>query len=145
VGQVSPPSYLQIQNTGNANLTVDLAHIVITGNFTLATPNCKSPILPGGDCLLSVSFAPKSAGNLTGKVAIPTNDPAHPQLFVSLSGTAVTSYPVPSIQSVDQPAIPTSSSVVTLRVYGANFFPLRRARPGHHRKPLMKVETVFPP
>ncbi len=123
IGQVSGPALLYIQNTGYANLTVDLTHTSISGDFAYTILSCISPIPPEGTCFFNVTFSPAQAGNRTGIFTIATNDPSNPTLAVALSGTGVASYPIPSITSFSSPTIPVGTSPVSIQIYGSNFFP----------------------
>jgi Abnormal spindle-like microcephaly-assoc'd, ASPM-SPD-2-Hydin/Beta-propeller repeat len=123
VGQVSGPALVYIQNNGHANLTVDLTHTSINGDFAYTVSSCTSPISPGGTCFFNVTFGPTQSGNRTGTFTIVTNDPSNPTLAVALNGTAFAAYPIPSISSFDSPTIPVGTSPVNIQIFGNNFFP----------------------
>ncbi len=65
-GTTSPPIAVQVTNDGNANLTVTSETVIGTnnGDFSLQDDSCipSSPIVPGGTCDFSVTFAPTSSG-----------------------------------------------------------------------------------
>jgi hypothetical protein len=122
-GQTSSPVNVYVQNNGQANLTVDLAHTSITGDFAYSVSSCISPLPPGVACFFNVTFSPTQAGQRTGAFTIVTNDPSHPNLSASLSGTGYAAYPIPQITSFDSPTIPVGTAHATIQVYGSNFFP----------------------
>ncbi|HVH33630.1 MAG TPA: choice-of-anchor D domain-containing protein [Tahibacter sp.] len=75
-----------IGNTGSAGL-------VVSGVSTPAAPfsivgNTCGTVAPGGQCQLSVRFAPASAGSYSGSVTVNSNDPDQPQKTIALSGSA---------------------------------------------------------
>jgi Abnormal spindle-like microcephaly-assoc'd, ASPM-SPD-2-Hydin/Beta-propeller repeat/Lactonase, 7-bladed beta-propeller len=123
VSQASRSQSIVIQNSGHDTLILNLAQTTITGDFAYSGTGCSSPLLPGNACLLMVSFGPTQAGAETGVLTVATNDPVNPTITVSLSGTGVASYPVPTITSFDQPTIPIGTSAVSIEVFGTNFFP----------------------
>ena len=123
VGQVSGPAIVYIQNTGHANLTVDLTHTSISGDFAYTSSSCTSPIPPTRTCVFSVTFSPTQSGNRAGAFTIVTNDPSNQTLAVTLNGTGFAAYPNPSITSFDRPTIPVGTSPVSVQIFGSNFFP----------------------
>ncbi|HTS50288.1 MAG TPA: choice-of-anchor D domain-containing protein [Bryobacteraceae bacterium] len=85
VGQISTLT-LNVQNTGSAALTVN--PVTITNPvFGLMTPTIPITVQPGATTQVTLTFAPQSSGLQTATVTINSNDPAHPVVAVTLSGT----------------------------------------------------------
>ena len=87
VGGVSSVSSVTISNTGKSNLV--LGALTISGanaaEFDQAS-DCRI-ILPGGSCLVDVTFAPALPfGNKSAYLVIPSNDPEKPTISLKLSG-----------------------------------------------------------
>ena len=85
VGQVSTLNF-NLMNTGTAALTVSSV-VVSNPAFGLMTPNIPLTVQPGGTTPLAVAFAPQSAGAQSATFTVTSNDPAHPLIAVSLTGT----------------------------------------------------------
>jgi len=122
IGQTSPPAFDLLTNSGQAPLNVDVAHTTITGDFAINSTNCTTPVYANG-CAFGIAFTPTAAGNRTGMLTVPTNDPAHPTLTVSLSGTGDSTYPVPTVTALLNPSYPINTSSANVTVIGTNFFP----------------------
>jgi hypothetical protein len=75
-----------IQNTGGVNATISQATASGTG-FSISGITTPVTLTPGQSTSLSITFAPQTAGNYTGSVAIASNA-ANPSLTISLTGTA---------------------------------------------------------
>jgi hypothetical protein len=93
VGIASPSQFVFVQNTGIGNGPLTMGSVAITGasadQFFIDSNNCSNVTLqPGGDCFVSVSFLPTSAGTKTASLNIPSNAPTSPDA-VSLTGTGV--------------------------------------------------------
>lgn len=82
-GTISQPLLVTLTNSGYAALTI--ASIAATANFT-ETDGCGSTLLPGANCVITVTFAPYTGGSLHGFVTVLDNGAGSPQM-VSLSGT----------------------------------------------------------
>ncbi len=88
---------VEINTTANRNLTLsnngDDDLLVgslggIAAPFSLTADACSSAtISPGGDCQVTVRFAPTNTGLQSDTLNIPSNDPDTPVLTVALSGT----------------------------------------------------------
>lgn len=74
-----------LKNGGTASLS--LSSITVTPNFT-QTNTCTFALLPGQSCSISVRFAPKIIGAITGSLQINDNASNTPQV-VSLSGKGI--------------------------------------------------------
>jgi hypothetical protein len=75
-----------VKNTGGVNATISQATATGTG-FSLTGLSLPVTLTPGQSASFSVTFAPQSAGNFSGSVAISSNA-SSPNLSVALSGTA---------------------------------------------------------
>ncbi len=84
-GVKAAPQGIVLSNTGGAALHI--AGISVTGNsdFT-STSNCATTVAPGGQCRLSVTFAPHAIGARSGTLVIKTNAADSPHK-VQLAGT----------------------------------------------------------
>jgi hypothetical protein len=127
VGQTSAPAYIGLYNNGPVPLTIYLSHIAVTSGFALgAGGNCASSLPAYQSCFISVVFAPTTAGTLNGTLSVSSNDPVHPTISASLTGTAFASYPIATITALMNPSYPINSGTapITMSVFGTNFFPL---------------------
>jgi hypothetical protein len=89
VGTASAAQNVTLSNVGNATLTI--TSLSITGpdssNFVQIN-NCPPALSAGANCVISVSFAPVSAGSRTASVTIQDDAAGSPQA-ISLAGTAL--------------------------------------------------------
>jgi hypothetical protein len=126
VGQTGPAEIILLYNNGTVPLTVYLSQIAVTSGFALVPGgNCTSSLLPNQYCSIAIQFAPTTAGEISGTLSVSSNDPVHPTITTSLTGTAFAAYPVPTISSLQNGSYPMSSgtSPITMQVNGTNFFP----------------------
>lgn len=91
VGQTLGPNSIMISNTGTANLVISAVSNTGDFSFNLGTtsPSCgPTPItlIPGGTCLMTVSFTPTIVGSRTGQLSFTDNASGSPHL-IGLSGT----------------------------------------------------------
>lgn len=77
-----------VRNTGGTNSTISQATVAGSG-FSISGLATPLTLTPGQSASFSVTFAPKSAGTVSGSVMI-DSDATNPALSVTLSGTAVT-------------------------------------------------------
>ena len=88
----SAPQTLTLSNTGTAALTITSGPVIsgsAAGDYKL-TNSCSSTVAVGASCIISVTFTPLAASVPNGRVAaisLGTNDPLHPALNTTLSGT----------------------------------------------------------
>jgi hypothetical protein len=75
-----------VQNIGGSNATISQATVAGAG-FSISGLNAPVTLAPGQSTSLSVTFAPQSAGDSTGSVAVASNA-TNSNLLVSLSGSA---------------------------------------------------------
>jgi hypothetical protein len=89
VGTTSPSQNVVVTNTGTT--TVNLTSVGVSANFGLigATGACDATtsLAPAATCSISVNFAPRATGVLTGALTIADNATGSPQT-VTLTGTA---------------------------------------------------------
>jgi hypothetical protein len=78
-----------VRNTGTAPLTIS-ALSLDNSVFSVVSPSPPFTVAAGGRQDVTLRFAPKSAGALTGKLSIASNDPKG-TVTVSLSGTGIAS------------------------------------------------------
>jgi Abnormal spindle-like microcephaly-assoc'd, ASPM-SPD-2-Hydin/Beta-propeller repeat len=122
LGTTPQTGVVLLKNKGNAPLVVDSSRTTITGPFALTVATCNSgPIPPGSSCAYEFTFNPTVAGAATGTLTIYTNDPGTPVLTITITGTALASFPTPTITS---PAtISLDGGPVEIFINGTNFFP----------------------
>jgi hypothetical protein len=126
VGQTSTARYIELSNNGTVPLTINLAQIAVTSGFALGKGgNCTSVLQANQGCWISVVFAPTTAGTIHGTLSVSSNDPVHPTITASLTGTAYASYPIATITALLNPSYPLNSGTapITMSVIGTNFFP----------------------
>jgi len=83
IGTTSAAQTVTLTNQGNASLSI--SKVSVTGNFA-QTNNCSSTLAAAASCTVSVTFAPKAAGSLTGTVTITDSVSGSPQT-ATLIGT----------------------------------------------------------
>jgi hypothetical protein len=128
-GTTGPAQTLYLNNKGNANMTIG-AVSVSGGAFSITQNSCTFPVPGNFYCTVSLSFSPSAAGPQTGSLVITSNDPVHPQLSVSLTGTGDSAYGAPVVNSVlsignawPQTTLPINNGPVNLTITGSNFYP----------------------
>jgi len=121
------PGQAVILNVGTAPLIVDTAKTTITGDFGIVANSCSSPIPPNPPqtfgCAFEIVFTPTALGTRTGTLTVASNDPLHPTVAVSLTGTAIAAYTAPTITGLSTPSVAIGSTAAKLTVFGTNFFP----------------------
>jgi hypothetical protein len=85
VGTTSTAQILTLSNFSGMPLPV--GSIAVTGDFA-QTNACGTVIASGSECLISVTFAPKAAGQAAGSLTIPANG-SIPAQTVALTGTTL--------------------------------------------------------
>lgn len=97
VGVTSSPSGVTLFNTGNATLSI--SSITITGanagDFSESN-TCDQAVTAGGNCTISVLFAPTAVGTRTASISVADSATGSPQ-SVTLTGTGSTGGPVAKI------------------------------------------------
>ena len=123
LGATGQSGGILIGNTGTAPLVIDTSRTTITGPFSIVSTTCGNPVNPSTYCSYIFSFNPTAAGAATGALTIYTNDPVTPTVTVSITGTALASYPVPTITSLSVPTLSLDSGPANITINGTNFFP----------------------
>lgn len=77
-----------IGNAGSASLVISSVSQPVAP-FSIVGNNCGT-VAPGGQCQISVRFAPGSAGSHAGSIVINSNDPDQAQKSIALAGSAST-------------------------------------------------------
>lgn len=88
VGSTSPGQSLTLANTGTGALT--LTGITLTPADFVIFSGCPGTLNAGGMCFISVQFAPRSSGAISGTLTVSSNAATSPTV-VALSGTGTTS------------------------------------------------------
>jgi hypothetical protein len=83
VGTTSAPQTVTLTNNGGAPLTSLAA--TVTQDFALSSNNCPATLAVGAACQIGITFAPPSAGAVTGTLTVTSSTLAKP-LTVALSG-----------------------------------------------------------
>ena len=117
VGTTVPPRVLTLTNTGTGVLSI--AAITASGDFT-QTNTCAANVPIGGNCVVTVGFTPTSEGVRNGTLTIVSDSFGSPH-NVSLSGTGLTSLPVPVITALSPNSRALGSQGFTLSVTGSGF------------------------
>ena len=122
VGTQGPTVALDISNQGSASLSI--SSVQVSGAaFSLVKNDCTAAVPQNFFCDIQLSFAPSSAGALTGSVVISSNDPVTPQITVALTGTGDSTYSVPSLASLSNGTFQINNGPAQLTVTGGNFYP----------------------
>jgi bacillopeptidase F len=111
-GHVAPgtavTATLLVRNAGSAPLalgTVDISGVAAP--FAIVNNPCNNAQLPaGGNCTITVRFAPTAFGPFSGAIGIPSSDPDEATVAVNLSGIGNTPPVAP------QPLAPASGATV---------------------------------
>lgn len=119
VGTSGAPLRMLLRNVGNAPLLI--SSISTTGDFS-QTNNCGTSVDQGYSCSIYVTFAPLSAGSISGSLFIYQNSAVSPTT-ASLKGTALSSFPVPVLSSLSPGGfLLNAAGSKTLTLNGSNFF-----------------------
>jgi hypothetical protein len=108
-------------NYGNAPLVI--SSVSVDGDFSITENSCDGTIQPNNLCVMSLTFSAKAAGVLTGTLSIDSNDPVSPRTGISLVGFGDAAYAPPVITSLSSPTVQIKNGIVTVQVYGSNFYP----------------------
>lgn len=108
--------------TNIGQVPANISAVALTGSdFAITSNNCIGTLLD--TCFIGLSFTPSAAGTRTGAITISDDAVGNPHT-ISLSGTGVASYPVPTIATISHPTAQTNSGPFTMFVSGTNFFPV---------------------
>jgi 6-phosphogluconolactonase (cycloisomerase 2 family) len=95
IGTTSGTQTITLTNTDDAN-ALAISSIVASGDFTKTT-TCGSSVAAGGQCTITVQFAPTVAGSVDGSITIIDSAPESPQvLALKGTGTAPLTLSTPS-------------------------------------------------
>ncbi len=114
-GMTSASQPVTLTNSGSSVLSV--TSISVGGNFR-QTNNCGTSLAAGKSCTINVTFAPTTAGSLTGTLSVADNSANSPQT-VSLSGTGVAAPAVslsPTSLTFSSQAVGTTSAAQAVTV-----------------------------
>jgi len=76
---------LTLTLANNGTETVSGISLAASGDYTIAKP-CTSPVMAsGGNCIVTLSFAPKALGGRSGSLHVTSSDPGSP-MSISLAG-----------------------------------------------------------
>jgi hypothetical protein len=81
---------IKITNSGSTTLTLNSATITGTG-FSIAGLAAPANLDAGESTTFNVLFAPKSAGPVSGRITLISDDPNSPELIITLAGMGVLS------------------------------------------------------
>jgi subtilase family serine protease len=98
-GASSAAQVVTLKNTGSAALAISSGGITVSGTNSTsfsATTTCASTVAAGGSCTISVTFAPKATGTLTGTLNVADNATGSPQK-VTLTGTGAAATPTATL------------------------------------------------
>jgi Abnormal spindle-like microcephaly-assoc'd, ASPM-SPD-2-Hydin/Beta-propeller repeat len=121
VGTQGASVQLLLENQGTAPLVVSA--LSISGDFSIASNGCTTPMSPSTICPVSLQFTPTAEGARTGSLTITSNDPVNPQLTVPLSGIGDSVYAAPTVTSIEPKVVLVGVAGQQLQVTGSNFYP----------------------
>ena len=75
---------ITVENYGNATLTI--SNVAVTVSYVISANTCGTSLAAGSTCTISVEFAPKGTGVLSGALILTDNAGDSPQM-VELTGT----------------------------------------------------------
>jgi Abnormal spindle-like microcephaly-assoc'd, ASPM-SPD-2-Hydin len=82
-GTTSKPQTVTLTNSGKAELKI--SSMKPTGPFGM-TSTCGDAVAAGGNCTISITFSPKTEGEVSGTVSIDDSASSKPQV-IALGGT----------------------------------------------------------
>jgi hypothetical protein len=89
---VGSTSVLPVVVTNAGTGSVSISRVSLTGDsFSLSGPRLPATLAPGQDATLTITFAPKSSGSITGSVSVTSNASNSP-VVTGLSGTGGNSH-----------------------------------------------------
>jgi hypothetical protein len=115
VGIASSSKTVTLSNTGGGSLNI--SSIAASPSVFVQNNTCGSSVAGGGNCTISVVFAPIAAGAILGSLTINDNAPGSPQT-VALHGTGLNG---PTLSSLSPSTFEAGSPSIVLTVIGANF------------------------
>jgi len=113
-GTTSAIKNVTLTNT-DPETALTLASIAASGDF-IQTNTCGTSVAPGGNCTISVQFAPNTGGTIEGSVNIIDDAPGSPQL-IDLVGSGIAQTTIsPSSLSFGTVSIGSTSPVKTVKL-----------------------------
>ncbi|HMI52110.1 MAG TPA: SBBP repeat-containing protein [Candidatus Saccharimonadales bacterium] len=127
VGHKGAATPLFVFNQGDDLLQI--SSVKLGGHdFSVDASNCtQQPVQPFGLCLIFVTFHPRAAGLQTAVLTMADNAADSPQ-SVTVQGTGLTSYVLPTVASVTPLALQQGADHQSLTVFGTGFFPASKIR-----------------
>src|SRR6266850_2575872 len=115
VGVTTSPQVITLTNSGSATLAI--TGIVRTGatDFAISANTCGGTLAAGGNCSVSVTFAPSSSGVKNGALVFTTNASSSPD-SAPLSGTGIPAFVVrrsPTSLTSGRPGVTPPGPAVT--------------------------------
>jgi Right handed beta helix region/HYDIN/CFA65/VesB-like, Ig-like domain/Cep192 domain 4 len=120
VGGASVSSVFYVYNVGNETLVI--SSVVASGEDFSQTTTCSSAVPPQTGCTITVQFTPVAPGTRSGTLTLTDNAPGSPNK-ITLSGTGLAGYPVPTITSTSPTTLPVGNTSQTLTIIGSAFWP----------------------
>jgi hypothetical protein len=119
VGGSSAPMPVKLTNTGYAPLVISS----ITASAEFAQSNdCPAQLDIFASCTINVTFTPQAAGARNGVLSVAQNSGVSP-VTVSLTGTAIASYPSPTLTTLSPTGmLAGTTGPQTVKLTGTNFF-----------------------
>ena len=102
VGSTSPGQSLTLANTGSGALV--FSGLTVTPADFVIFSGCPGTLNAGGMCFISVQFAPRTSGTISGSLTIAHNATGSP-LTVALSGTGTGGSALPTVVEYYAPAL----------------------------------------
>ncbi len=93
VGTSSAAQQVIVASIGSGNLAISNISLTETADFK-ETNNCPPSLAPSSNCSIAVTFAPASAGSLTGTLVVTANDGSPHTIPLSGTGTNFAIVPV---------------------------------------------------
>lgn len=118
VGSTSATQTVTLTNAGTGAVTV--GPIATTADFTHPSKTCTATLAAGSSCTISVAFAPRTAGVLTGTLTVGTNG------TVALSGTGIvpSASITPATYTFGNQQVGTTSAVQTFTYSNTGLVPI---------------------
>jgi hypothetical protein len=125
LGASSAQKVITVKNTGKSDLIINNVTTTGTDGADFSQTNNCGTILPGGSCLVNVTFTSiLPFANKTAKLAFASNDPKKPTATVKLSGQVPPPVISASPMSVNLTAaaldIPSAAATVTIKNTGVS-------------------------
>lgn len=89
-GEAAPaPAHLELVNTGETSLDIELVTITSQGEFSLGENRCSRWLGPGRSCGVEVTFTPRSSGPKEATLEVFDRDESVPPAIAKLTGAGV--------------------------------------------------------